>query len=1508
MIHRSIKGIIFIFLLITGSLIYGQEYYWENPESFAGNRSRFPMVDSYNGTFALLWQDFSNANSNNGDLNLSIAIKKKGQSWKKFNNIINNIPYFGEESPIASLTLNDNGIYIAYIKSDSIIAILHSDYDNIEFKEISLISTGTDALSPKIFTSQKGMYLLFSQGFETSISIFYTYTSSGSSWTSPQALIKDDENLNLNFSPYGTQHNGKDYIVFQSQHSGERANYQLYMKTSEDGGQSWSNSQWITNFSDGKSKNDDSSNYNNQRPNIYSYGGILYISWERNLLSNPNQIYIGIIANQTIENWESVTRSLYTSGGPQLFEFKQKLNILWFDNQKGDFHIKLGTKEEYTWKISDLSIISGTSTFPKIVHDENDIFVFWENTQGNIIRIYQLEPDRSVSAPVPRAVNFKNTERSRLSTYQIQWSVPPDSSGIEGYNFLWNQNPDDSVPPVLTYLNNQNQGKFIADEDGEWYFHIRAKDYAGNWSEEKVLSVYRDTTSPPMVKFSKLDYDNEGFLINNSPKINWTINEPYLQGYSYKLNYLGEPSTIINPSFSGTDPGTIINNKKGSITFNNMDNGLYALKVKAFDSVGNSGPIASTLFRVNKYQPVTYISWIDSNQDDFGRISIHIIGRGFLEGGAVSSIYLDRDGIAPFDYTYNISDGSYQISSDKQIRDLVISDIPEGKYRIGLVHPRRGTYFAKSYLYIQPSGTVKFGDFSWEEPGFISLPQHRFVLNANYLVSIVILCLLAIVTLFSFGQIFVYPIKENRLAGDMLILVQKGHLSAEEKRTRINELKRKGFGLRFKFAFSILILLTTVLLMISLALGFFMIGNQQENLASALKQQAEVLMTGFSKSASNYLPSESELELSLIPQQMSAMSDAQFSVITGPGRENRSEYNHVWGVSNFDSSYLKDNINTDNYVQGISTYEDEITNQINDLALRINQEGKASLQDISSEIDRLTQEASLHTGTDQNSTRIRSDLFDQIYELDSLRNNILDNLSKYTGTYPNFDTEHLDLSIPSYLFYKPITYARRGEDTYYRGTVRVVVSTERIREEIRASRNELIKRTGIIALIAITLGIVGSIILSSITVNPIKKLVKGIEIIRDTEDKSELKNHKIDITSKDELELLAQTINQMTKGLVKAAEANKELTVGKEVQKMFIPLDSDDSGRKMTTGGESTKYADFFGYYEGAKGVSGDYFDYRKLDNEHYALIKCDVAGKGVPASLIMVEVATIFLNHFREYNTKQKVNLPPLVYRINDLLEERGFKGRFAAFNLGILNIRTGEAYFCHAGDKTIHGWDAQKGISYQKHMTETPAAGVFPSMLVEMQSGFKQQKIILNRGDMLFFFTDGLEEAQRHLRNSKYEIEVCSNPDHQREGTLITHLAGKDTEEFSLERLHQVIDSVMNRQKYQLFKYHNPLGEDSPLDFDFSSCNGTIQEVVLAMVSLEKVFRLYPDPKASINDKIRIDVKVDDFLREHFVQYEEYFGYPLDYTDLQEYRYYSYIKEDEQYDDLTILGIQRK
>jgi serine phosphatase RsbU (regulator of sigma subunit) len=476
-------------------------------------------------------------------------------------------------------------------------------------------------------------------------------------------------------------------------------------------------------------------------------------------------------------------------------------------------------------------------------------------------------------------------------------------------------------------------------------------------------------------------------------------------------------------------------------------------------------------------------------------------------------------------------------------------------------------------------------------------------------------------------------------------------------------------------------------------------------------------------------------------------------------------------------------------------------------------------------------------------------------------------------------------------------------DTYFRGLIRLGVSTETITEQLATSRRILVMITAGIALLAVIIGVGGAMILASITIIPIRRLVQGVEKISETEDKEALKDYAIDVKTRDEINDLAQAINQMTRGLARAAAASKDLTVGKEIQKMFIPLEVGPSGKKMTTGRIETNDVEFFGYYEGAKGVSGDYFEYQKLDENHYAFIKCDVSGKGVPAALIMVQVATVFISYFKDHDmTKGKIDMVPLLYRINDIVESLGFKGRFAAMTLGVLNVKSGISNVTHAGDRVLNIYDSAKKTFAQRMMNDSPATGVFPNFMVEMRSPFEQTKIKLNAGDINMLFTDGVEESHRKLRKPNFEVMQLP-PEKEGDEPIEDEMLGND-------RIKAIFEAAMNRGKFLLEKADNPI-QNEQLLFDFSDCEPTAETVVKALVSAEKIWRTYPHPSANENDRVMVDKVIDEFLRKTFARYSMYYSHPMNNPNPEEYpnyNFYTHLREDDQYDDLTLLAVRKK
>jgi len=468
------------------------------------------------------------------------------------------------------------------------------------------------------------------------------------------------------------------------------------------------------------------------------------------------------------------------------------------------------------------------------------------------------------------------------------------------------------------------------------------------------------------------------------------------------------------------------------------------------------------------------------------------------------------------------------------------------------------------------------------------------------------------------------------------------------------------------------------------------------------------------------------------------------------------------------------------------------------------------------------------------------------------------------------------------------------------------ISLDSIMDVINHEQARLLLIIGIFAFAALLVATIGALIFSSLIIRPIQKLVSHIEVIRDTEDKAKLAGININISSRDEIAVLGGTINDMTHGLVKAAIAASDLSIGKEIQKKFIPLELDSHGNKLTSGFKKTPNLNFFGYYEGAKGVSGDYFDYRDLDGRYFAIIKCDAAGKGIPAALIMIQVATMFLNYFKQWKpNKNGMHIEKVVYQINEFIETLAFKERFAAFTLCLYDSVTGAVRFCNAGDNVIHLYDASEGRLKKITLPEAPAAGILPNYMIESAGGYKVQTITIDRGDILLLYTDGIEESKRKFRREDFREILCMEGDlDEPHGN---HLCGQADEEMGSERVEAIINAVMARKVYTLQKYHNP--EDSgDLQFDFTSCEGRVEDVIMALVSVEKMFRCYKNPNAGEDSRVLVDKKVDEFLKKHFLQYEHYCLHTKEYPENPAYMYYTHVREDEQYDDLTILGIKRK
>jgi Serine phosphatase RsbU, regulator of sigma subunit len=727
-----------------------------------------------------------------------------------------------------------------------------------------------------------------------------------------------------------------------------------------------------------------------------------------------------------------------------------------------------------------------------------------------------------------------------------------------------------------------------------------------------------------------------------------------------------------------------------------------------------------------------------------------------------------------------------------------------------------------------------------------------------------------------------------------------------EKKHKIARINKKGSGLRFKLAFFPIVLVFSVIIMISAPTYILMTNSQRETRLEGLYSRSMVLLEGLASGARAYLPmgDQGAVEMGFLPEQSFALPEAKYITITGysPGSTHND---HVWATNDPD---ILSKIDTAEFRAGVSRITDSLTPFYEQLNAELNNRARGEVGKLSQSIAELMrEEQSLALRPDAESARRAADTQVMIRSLEVTLTEKLSRISGEIRSYPEFsDKSILKDKNRTFIFFKPVMFRQETDDNYFRGLIRLEVSVDSIMDAIFREQLLLLRTILIAALAATLMGITGAFIFSTLIISPIQKLVSHIEIIRDTENKAKLDGVDIHIPAKDELAILGDTINDMTHGLVKAALAASDLLIGKEIQKKFIPLDLDSRGNKQTSGSKEAVNLSFFGYYEGAKGVSGDYFDYKDLDGRYYAIIKSDVAGKGIPAALIMIQVATMFINYFKQWkqNTR-RMHIEEVVYQINEFIETLAFEGRFAAFTLCLFDSKTGKARFCNAGDNIVHLYDASEGRLKTITLPQSPAAGILPNYMIESKGGYSVQTVTVDHGDILLLYTDGIEEAKRKFRSGGFkEITCTEGPAGARHEN---HLCGQAGEEMSPERVEAIINAVMANKTYTLKKCHDPEG-DTELQFDFSACKGSAEEVIMAMVSAEKMFRCYKNPNDGEESRVLVDKKADGFLKKHFLQYMRYCIQTKEYPENEAYMYYTHLKEDEQYDDLTILGIKRK
>lgn len=211
-------------------------------------------------------------------------------------------------------------------------------------------------------------------------------------------------------------------------------------------------------------------------------------------------------------------------------------------------------------------------------------------------------------------------------------------------------------------------------------------------------------------------------------------------------------------------------------------------------------------------------------------------------------------------------------------------------------------------------------------------------------------------------------------------------------------------------------------------------------------------------------------------------------------------------------------------------------------------------------------------------------------------------------------------------------------------------------------------------------------------------------------------------------EFIALTMDNMQKylELVKSHQITREIEVAADIQKTLLP-------EKMP----SLKGAEVAAFSDAAKGVSGDYYDVFELGGGITAIAVCDVAGKGVPASLLMIMIRTV-LRTISAPGKRADVILKELNRAITGHLGAE----RFATIGLVIMDRENHSISYSNGAHYPLHILRGDSG-RYRRFDTDGLPLGI------DSKANFGHKKIRIRPRDCLVLFTDGLPEA----RNSSGE-----------------------------------------------------------------------------------------------------------------------------------------------------------
>jgi len=182
----------------------------------------------------------------------------------------------------------------------------------------------------------------------------------------------------------------------------------------------------------------------------------------------------------------------------------------------------------------------------------------------------------------------------------------------------------------------------------------------------------------------------------------------------------------------------------------------------------------------------------------------------------------------------------------------------------------------------------------------------------------------------------------------------------------------------------------------------------------------------------------------------------------------------------------------------------------------------------------------------------------------------------------------------------------------------------------------------------------------------------------------------------------------------------QELQKAREIQDHLLPAQ-----------GPPIPGYELYGHSAPCQAVGGDYFDYVELPGGRYGIGLGDVAGKGLPAALLMASFQA-GLHALCEMGRDPEETIA----RLNRLLSKRIPQNRFVTFFFGVLDPERHTLTYVNAGQNPP--CRVRAGAAIERLAATGPPLGLLPD------AGFQSRTLEIQPGDVIICFSDGATEGR--------------------------------------------------------------------------------------------------------------------------------------------------------------------